>query len=296
MPEDGEIRVAASVNQLVATRAENGSSSTETGESTSNVTPYDGTTLGLYIAPSDDNWSAPLFGTSYVFTNVKFTKNDVSTSSGSDSKWTQTQHNPMQWKDDNVDYSYYAYAPYGEGIVKDKIPYNLVDNQKDLLWVHKSGVASSPVNSNGELDIKFGHAFCMVAVELTIADEFYQNGIIKNPIKEVSISTSCSKGYIDVFSGKVYYNSENSEDEYNPVAGVLPIVNKKPESDEVAGSHTPGNITKDGTYTSPYIYYAPWNEKFVVKITTIYPKNTSAPLLIELSLTLIVLNMSLNQG
>lgn len=244
LPEGGVIRVSASVNQLLASRANN------------EVTPYAGNDLGLYIRPSDaGSWGYDATTNKYTYPNVKFTQTDK--------EWSQDTYTPMLWKGSGVNYEYYAYAPYctKDDNADGKIPFDLVNYSKDLLWTSKTGTASSLLNGQKELNIEFEHAFCKVAVEISLADEFYQNKVTANPITDISISSSSIKGNFDVFKGNVYVNSENAQDENNPVAGELSFV----ISD---GEHTPGERLTDGTYKSSEIFYAPGNENFKVQITT----------------------------
>lgn len=244
LPEDGVIRVSASVNQLVASRAE------------AEAIPYAGNDLGLYIRPSDaDSWGYDATTNKYTYPNVKFTQTDK--------EWSQDTYNPMLWKGSGVNYEYYAYAPYNVSATDGKIPFDLTTtNQTDLLWASKTGTASSLLNGQKELNIEFEHAFCKVAVEISLADEFYQNEVKTNPITSISISSSSIKGNLDVFNkGNVYVNSENAQDENNPTAGNLSFTISDSE-------HTPGGRLTDGTYKSSEIFYAPGNENFKVQITT----------------------------
>lgn len=133
--------------------------------------------------------------------------------------------------------------------------------QNDLLWASETDTASALLNGQKKLDIEFEHAFCKVAVEISLADEFYQNEVTINPIKGISISSSRVKGNLDVFKGNVYVNSENAEDANNPTAGSLSFTISDSE-------HTAGGTLTDGTYKSSEIFYAPGNENFKVEITT----------------------------
>ena len=91
LPEDGVIRISASVNQLVASRAE--------------AEAYTGNNLGLFIRPSDaGSWENDETNNKYAYPNVKFSK--------SADEWTQRTFIPMLWKGSGVNYEYYAYAPY----------------------------------------------------------------------------------------------------------------------------------------------------------------------------------------
>lgn len=244
LPEDGEIRISASVNQLVATRTETGTT----------PVPYSGSDLGLYIRPSHSYslWEHNETNNKYAYPNVKFTNNTTG--------WSQTTYSPMLWEGDKVSYEYYAYAPYSSDVSSsnNKISYNLTSTAPtDLLWTSKTGLAKNLVNESQELEIEFGHVFCKVAVEIAIADEFYQNGSTDNPISNVTISSSSAKGYINVFTGNVYNNSENPTD--NPTPDNLTFSMK---------SHTAGNSQTDGTYKTSDIFYAPGEEQFKVTITT----------------------------
>lgn len=251
LPEDGVIRVSASVNQLVASRA----------EAEAKATPYAGKDLGLYIRPSDaDSWENDETNNKYAYPNVKFSK--------SADEWTQSTFSPMLWKGSGVNYEYYAYAPYNESATDGKIPFDLsgqesnTDEKNDLLWASETGTASELLNGQKELNIEFEHAFCKVAVEISLADEFYQDEIKPNPITGISISSRCIKGNLDVFNkGNVYVNSEDAQDENNPTAGNLSFTISDSE-------HTPGGRLTDGTYKSSEIFYAPGNENFKVQITT----------------------------
>lgn len=245
LPEDGVIRVSASVNQLVASRANN------------EVIPYAGEDLGLYIRPSNaGNWGYDATTNKYTYPNVKFTKTGE--------EWSHDRNTPMLWKGSGVNYEYYAYAPYctKDDNTDGKIPFDLTTtNQTDLLWASETGTASTLLNGQKELNIEFEHAFCKVAVEISLADEFYQNEVKTNPITSISISSSSIKGNLDVFKGNVYVNSENAQDENNPTAGNLSFTISDSE-------HTPGGRLTDGTYKSSEIFYAPGNENFKVQITT----------------------------
>lgn len=246
LPEDGVIRISASVNQLVASRA--------------GAEVYTGDNLGLYIRPSDaGSWGYDATTNKYTYPNVKFTQTDK--------EWSQDRYNPMLWKGSGVNYEYYAYAPYNVSATDGKIPFDLsgqesnTDEKNDLLWASETGTASSLLNGQKKLDIEFEHAFCMVAVEISLADEFYQNGAIDNPITDISISSSSIKGNFDVFKGNVYVNSENTEDANNPAAGYLSFTISDSE-------HTHGGRLTDGTYKSSEIFYAPGKENFEIIITT----------------------------
>lgn len=246
LPEDGVIRISASVNQLVASRA---------GAET-----YTGNNLGLYIRPSDaGSWSYDATTNKYTYPNVKFNNEGE--------EWSQDRYNPMLWKGSGVNYEYYAYAPYDVSVSGGKIPFDLIeqalrtDVKNDLLWASRTGTASSLLDDQKKLNIEFEHAFCKVAVEISLADEFYQNGAIDNPITDISISSSSIKGNLNVFNGNVYVNSENTEDANNPTAGYLSFT----ISD---GEHTPGGRLTDGTYKSSEIFYAPGKENFEIIITT----------------------------
>lgn len=243
LPEDGVIRISASVNQLVASRAE------------AEATPYAGNDLGLYIRPSDaGSWGYDATTNKYTYPNVKFTKIGE--------EWSQNAYSPMLWKGSGVNYEYYAYAPYNESVTDGKIPFDLTTtNQTDLLWASETGTASALLNGQKKLDIEFEHAFCKVAVEISLADEFYQNEVTINPITYISISSSSIEGNLDVFNGNVYVNSENTEDENNPTAGELSFAISDSE-------HTAGGTLTDGTYKSSEIFYAPGKENFEIKITT----------------------------
>lgn len=245
LPEDGVIRISASVNQLVASRAD--------------ADAYTGNDLGLYIRPSvAGSWEYNATTNKYTYPNTKFAKIGE--------EWLQNTYSSMLWKGD-VDYEYYAYAPYNDNISDGKIPFDLdgqsskTDLQTDLLWASATGTASSLLKGQNELNIQLEHAFCKVAVEISLADEFYQNDVADNPITNISISSSSVKGYLDLFKGNVYVNSENVEDKYNPSEGILSFV----ISD---GKNTAGGTSTDGTYKSSEIYYAPREEDFVMKITT----------------------------
>lgn len=245
LPDDGVIRISASVNQLLASRANN------------EVTPYAGEDLGLYIRPSDaGSWETT---NKYTYPNAKFTKTGE--------EWSQDTYSQMLWKGSGVYYEYYAYAPYDGVVSGGKIPFDLIgqesntDEKNDLLWASRTGTASSLLNGQKELNIEFEHAFCKVAVEISLADEFYQNEVKTNPITSISISSSSIKGNFDVFKGNVYVNSENAQDENNPTAGNLSFTISDSE-------HTPGGRLTDGTYKSSEIFYAPGNENFKVQITT----------------------------
>lgn len=233
LPEDGVIRVSASVNQLVASRAE------------AEAIPYAGNDLGLYIRPSDaGSWEYDATTNKYTYPNVKFTQTDK--------EWSQDTYNPMLWKGSGVNYEYYAYAPHNVSATDGKIPFNLTTtNQTDLLWASRTGTASALLNGQKELNIEFEHAFCKVAVEISLADEFYQNKVTDNPITGISISSSSVSGDIDVFTGNVKNGS----------SGYLSFV----ISD---GEHTPGERLTDGTYKSSEIFYAPGKENFEIIITT----------------------------
>lgn len=240
LPEDGVIRISASVNQLVASRAE--------------AEAYTGNNLGLYIRPSDaSSWVYDAATNKYTYPNAEFTREGE--------EWSQDTYSPMLWKGSGVNYEYYAYAPYNDGLTGGKIPFDLTTEQIDLLWASKTGTASALLNGQEKLNIEFEHAFCMVAVEISLADEFYQNGVTANPITGISISSSRVNGNIDVFTGNVYVNSENAKDENNPTAGNLSFAISDSE-------HTAGGTLTDGTYKSSGILYAPGEENFEIKITT----------------------------
>lgn len=88
LPEDGVIRISASVNQLVASRAD--------AEAT---TPYAGNDLGLYIRPSiAGSWVYDATTNKYTYPNVKFTKNE--------NEWLQGTYSQMLWEGSGVDYEY----------------------------------------------------------------------------------------------------------------------------------------------------------------------------------------------
>lgn len=231
LPEDGVIRISASVNQLVVSRA----------DADVTYSSYEGNDLGLYIRPSYvSSWEAT---NKYTYPNVKFTKTEE--------EWSQDTYSQMLWKGSDVNYEYYAYAPYNENVTDGKIPFKLTADQTDLLWASKTGTASVLLNGQEKLNIEFEHAFCMVAVEISLADEFYQNGVIANPITGISISSSRVNGNIDVFTGDVT----------DATSGNLSFTISDSE-------HTEGGRLTDGTYKSSEIFYAPGKENFEVNITT----------------------------
>lgn len=238
LPEDGVIRIATQVNQLAETRA--------TGS-----TAYEGTTLGLYIKPTaTTEWDNSK--DKYAYPNVQFTTTDGGTT------WTQTTFSTMLWKGEDVEYEYYAYAPADTKAVDDKVFYDLSDQlsktevQNDLLWTRNSGKASALVTAQ-KLNITFDHALCKVAVELTLGDEFYQNSVADNPVQDVSISTTRISGSMNVLDGTLTADAD--------ATGILTFSTD-------GYTHNAGNATTDGTYTTPYIFYAPGNETFTVTINT----------------------------
>lgn len=237
LPEDGVIRIATQVNQLVETRA--------TG-----TTTYEGTTLGLYIKPTATTaWDNTQ--DKYTYPNVKFTTTDGGVT------WTP-DFTPMLWKGEDVEYEYYAYAPADNKAVDNKVSYDLSKQdtqdevQNDLLWASATGKASALVTAQ-KLAITFDHALCKVAVELTLGDEFYQNDVVANPVKDVSISTTRISGSMNVLDGTLTADAN--------ATGTLAF-----KTDD--NRHTAGTATTDGTYTTPYLFYAPGSETFTVTIST----------------------------
>lgn len=238
LPEDGVIRIATQVNQLAETRA--------TG-----ATAYKGTTLGLYIKPTATTaWDNTQ--DKYTYPNVKFTTTDRGTT------W-MPDFTSMLWKGEDVEYEYYAYAPADTKADSDnKVAYDLSDQasksevQNDLLWASDKNKASALVTAQ-KLNITFDHALCKVAVELTLGDEFYQNGVVTNPVQDVSISTTRISGSMNVLDGTLTADAN--------ATGTLAF-----KTDD--NGHTAGNATTDGTYTTPYLFYAPGSETFTVTINT----------------------------
>ncbi len=237
LPEDGVIRIATQVNQLVETRA--------------TTDAYAGTTLGLYIKPTGTTeWDNS--ADKYTYPNVQFTTAD------NGATWEQTDFTPMLWKGDDVAYEYYAYAPAGTKAVNDQVSYDLSKQaeqnevQNDLLWASATGKASELV-TNQKLGITFDHALCKVQVEITLGDEFYQNNATANPIKDVNISSTRISGTMDVFDGELTAGTD--------ATGTL-------DFSTTDGKHTTGTATTDGTFITPKIFYAPGEETFTVTITT----------------------------
>lgn len=236
LPEDGVIRIATQVNRLVTTRA---------------TTAYTGTTLGLYIKPTEtaswDNTSDK-----YTYPNVVFSTTDGGTT------WTQNEFTSMLWKGEDVNYVYYAYAPANPVAMDDKVTYDLsqqasqTEVKNDLLWASDENTASALV-TNQKLNITFDHALCKVAVEIELGDEFYQNNVTDNPIQNVDISTTRISGSLNVLTGKLEADAN--------ATGTLAFA----IADD---GHTAGTATTHGTYTTPYIFYAPGSEQFTVTITT----------------------------
>lgn len=252
LPADGIIRIATGVNRLVETRA-------------GTVTPYTGTTLGLYIRPTDSQtWETRMDETTdgsgirnYTYANVKFTADGTTAVA-----WTSEY--PLLWKGSGVEYEYYAYAPYvdspadGSAVTEGiKAAFDLTTPQDqgeeayDLLRATGSGLAENLVTVDGRLAVIFDHALCKVAVEIALADEFYQQGVTDNPIQKVSISTERISGTLDVLTGDI--------------ADVQPGTLDFPTDGAV---HTAGSVTTDGSYTTPYLFYAPGEQPFTVEITT----------------------------
>ncbi len=236
LPEDGVIRIATQVNQLVETRA---------------TDAYTGTKLGLYIRPTATTvWDNS--ADKYTYPNVQFTTADYGVT------WEQTDFTPMLWKGDEVEYEYYAYAPADTKAVNDQVAYDLskqdeqTEVQNDLLWASATGKASELV-TNQKLGITFDHALCKVQVEITLGDEFYQNDVTANPIQDVNISSTRISGTMSVFDGELTADAN--------ATGTL-------DFSTADGKHTTGNATTDGIFTTPKIFYAPGEETFTVTITT----------------------------
>lgn len=238
LPEDGVIRIATQVNGLVETRA-------------TTTTAYAGTTLGLYIRPTATTvWDNT--ADKYTYPNVVFSTTDNGVT------WTQDEYTPMLWKGDDVEYEYYAYAPADTKADSDnKVYYDLsgqaskTEVENDLLWTSGSGVASSLVTDQ-KLALTFDHALCKVAVTIDLGDEFYQGNATANPIQAVNISSTRISGSMNVFDGTLTADDD--------AAGTLPFTVED-------GTHTAGIATTNGTYTTPYIFYAPGDETFTVTIT-----------------------------
>lgn len=242
LPRDGEIRISTQVRPSLATRA-----ATE-------AEPYEGTTLGLYIRPCEaPDWNNET--DKYTFPNVMFAKNGQG-------EWSQSQHATMPWKGENANYEFYAYAPAQADVTDGKIPFDLTvqgerpELENDLLWVGKTGMASTLV-AGQKLNIELAHAFCKVAVQVTLAEEFYQDGKADNPITDIKISSNSVSGKLSVFDGTVVNGNEDGD---NPQPGELTFTVNE-------GSHATGTATSKGEYTSPYIFHAPVSEQFKVTIT-----------------------------
>ena len=154
-PEDGRVRIAASLNQPL-TRA-------------TDPTPYTGTTLGLSVDYGMDD--------TYTRTNIQWTTADGGTT------WTQASEttNPMLWKDATTAAKIYAYAPYQsttDGI--ENIPFTVAIDQtagtigSDLLGFKNDEpfVPGSSLTTLNAIPIVFDHQLTQMKVVLNYGNEF----------------------------------------------------------------------------------------------------------------------------
>lgn len=155
-PEDGRVRIAASLNQPL-TRA-------------TDTAPYTGTTLGLSVDYETDD-------DTYTRTNIQWTKVDGGTT------WAQASEttNPMLWKDATTAAKIYAYAPYQsttDGI--ENIPFTVAIDQtagtigSDLLGFKNDEpfVPGSSLTTLNAIPIVFDHQLTQMKVVLNYGNEF----------------------------------------------------------------------------------------------------------------------------
>lgn len=156
-PEDGRVRIAASLNQPLTRTAD--------------PTPYTGTTLGLGLSVD--------YGTddAYTRTNIQWATAD------NGSTWAQASatESPMLWKDATTAAKIYAYAPYQSATNDiENIPFAVTTDQQtsgtignDLVgFAAEAFVPGSSLSTLNAVPIVFDHRLTQMKVVLSYGDEF----------------------------------------------------------------------------------------------------------------------------